>query len=51
MPYFSIFELKFESNIVIFEISTLRFVNVQNSAKKQKYLNLGIFGLEFKKLL
>ena len=40
--------------IVIFEISTLKFVYLQKFAKKQKCLNLqpdmsdlGIFGLEF----
>ena len=40
--------------IVIFEINTLKFVNLQNFTKKRKCLNLGpkihyfgIFGLEF----
>ena len=40
--------------IVIFEISTLKFVYLQNFAEKQKFLNLsqkvpylGIIGLEF----
>ena len=49
-----IFGLEFESNIVIFEISTLEFVYLQNFGRKQKCLNLEpkmpylrIFGLEF----
>ena len=44
----------FRKTIVIFEISTLKFVYLQHFAKKQKYLSsgpkmpyLGIFGLEF----
>ena len=50
-------ELEFENNIVIFEISTLEFVSLQNFAKKQKCLNLGtklclcLFGLEFQKTI
>ena len=54
MSHLGIFGLEFENNIVIFEISTLEFVKLQNFAKKQKCLNLGpkiphlgIFGLEF----
>ena len=54
MPALSILGLEFENNIVIFEISTLKFVQWQNFAGKQKYLNLepkmpylGNFGLEF----
>ena len=54
MPDLGIFGLEFENNIVIFEISTLQFVYLQNFTKKQKCLNLGrkmpylgIFGLEF----
>ena len=46
----------FKKTIAIFEISTLKFVYLQNFTKKQKCLNLGpkmlylgIFGLEFKK--
>ena len=42
--------------IVIFEISTLEFVELQTFEKKQKFLNLGpkmpylgIFWMEFKK--
>ena len=31
----------FKKNIVIFEISTLKFVYLQNFTKKQKCLNLG----------
>ena len=50
--------LEFENKIVILEISTLKFVKLQNFLKKEKNLNLGpkirylgIFGLDFKKLL
>ena len=63
MPYLGIFEKKciiwvflgknFKKTIVIFEISTLKFVYLTNFTKKQKCLNLGpempdlgIFGLE-----
>ena len=62
MPYLGIFDQKcyiwvflghnFKKTIVIFEISTLKFVYMQNFMKKQKCLNLGskmfeldIFGL------
>ena len=55
---FEIFELEFEKDIVIFEISTFQFVWWQNFLKKQTHLNLGlkmpylgIFGQEFKKKL
>ena len=48
------FRLEFENNFVIFEISTLQFVQLQNLVKNQKCLNLGskmlyldIFRLEF----
>ena len=44
----------FKKPFAIFEISTLKFVYLQNFTKKQRYLNLGpklpalcIFGLEF----
>ena len=47
-----------KKTIVIFEIRTLEFFNLQNFAKKQKCLNLGpkmpylgIFGLEFQKTI
>ena len=57
MPDLGIFGLEFENNIVIFEISTLEFVQLQNFAEKQKCLNLGpkmpylgIFGLQFQKI-
>ena len=50
---FGIFGQEFYKNIVRFEISTLKFVYLQNFTKKQKCLNLepkmpywGIFGLE-----
>ena len=53
MSYLGIFELEFEKNIVIFEISTLEFIKLRNCAEK-KSLNLrskmpylGFFGLEF----
>ena len=49
-----IFRLKFENNFVIFEISTLKFVQLKNLVENQKCLNLGskvlyldIFRLEF----
>ena len=69
MPYLGIFDQKcfisvflgktFRKTIYIFEISTLKFVYLQNFAKKpHKCLNvgpkmpyLGIFGLEFKKTI
>ena len=54
MPDLGILGLEFEKNIVIFEISTLKFVKLQNFAKKQKRLNLrpkmpylGIFSQEY----
>ena len=64
MSYLGIFDQKcfiwiilgknFKNTVVIFEISTLKFVYLQNFTKKKKYLNLepkipyfGIFGLEF----
>ena len=55
MPYMGTFGLEFQKPIVIFEISTLKFVKLQNFTKK-KCLNLGpempdlgILGLEFEK--
>ena len=49
-----IYGLEFQNNIVIFEISTLKLVCLQNFTKKQKFLTLGlkmfylcIFELEF----
>ena len=54
MPYLGIFGLEFENNIVMFEISTLEFFQLQNFVKKQKLLNLepkmpylGAFGQDF----
>ena len=54
MPYLGIFGVEFSKTIVIFEISTLKFVLLQNFTKKQKCLNLGpkmpylgILGVEF----
>ena len=42
MPYLGIFGQDFQKKtIVIFEISTLKFVYLQNFTKKQKFLNLG----------
>ena len=48
------FRVEFWKTIVVFEISTLKFVYLQNFVKKQKCLNLGpkmsylgIFGIEF----
>ena len=57
MPYLGIFRLEFENNIVIFEISTLEFAQVQNFVKKKqnclilgpKMPYLGVFGLEYSK--
>ena len=49
-----IFGKNLKKTIAIFEISTLKFVSLQNLTKKQKFLNLGpkmpnlgIFELEF----
>ena len=64
MPFFGIFDQEcligvflgknFENSIVMFEITTLKFVYLQNFTEKQKCLNLepkmpdfGSFGLEF----
>ena len=54
MPYLGVFGLEFKKTIVIFDISTLKFVYLQNFTKKQKCLNSGpkmpdlcIFGLKF----
>ena len=54
ISYLGILGRNFEKTIVIFEISTLKFVYFQNFTKKQKCLNLRpkmpdlcIFGLEF----
>ena len=66
MSYLGIFDQKcfiwiilgknFKNTVVIFEISTLKFVYLQNFTEEQKCLNLGpkmpdfgIFGLEFEK--
>ena len=38
MPYLGIFGLEFEKIILIFEISTLKFVWLQNFVKKQKWV-------------
>ena len=42
MPYLSMFWLKFENNTVIFEISSLEFVEFQNFVQKQKFLILKV---------
>ena len=42
MPDLGIFGLKFESNVLTFEISTLKLVQLQNFVKKLKCLNLGL---------
>ena len=54
MPYLAFLGKNFKKTIVIFEISTLKFVYLQNFTEKQRCLNLepkmpdlGIFGLEF----
>ena len=41
MPDFGIFGREFENNFLICEISTLKFVSLQNFVKKRKCLNLG----------
>ena len=41
MPDLSILGQTVENNIVMFEISNLEFVKLQNFAKKQKWLHLG----------
>ena len=40
MPYLSTFGLEFKMFIVIFEISSLEFVLLENFKEKQKRLNL-----------
>ena len=54
MPYLDIFGINFRKAIAIFEISTFKFVYLQNFPKKKICLNsgpkvpdLGIFGLKF----
>ena len=51
MPDLCIFALESENNIVIFEISTLEFAELQTFAKKQKCLILVFLGENFRKLL
>ena len=58
MPYLGILGLEFQKIIVIFEMSTLQFVKLQNFVKKRKCLNLGpkmpylgILGIEFQKTI
>ena len=41
MPYLGLFEREFSQTIVIFEINTLKFVNLQNFPKKNKSLKFG----------
>ena len=41
IPYLDIFGQEFLKNYVIFEISTLKFVYLQNFTEKQKCQNLG----------
>ena len=41
MPYLGIFELKFEKAFVIFQISTFKFIKIQNFMLKKTKLNLG----------
>ena len=55
MPYLSILMLEFKNDIVIFKISTIEFLKLQNFVKKRKSLifgpkmpYLGILMLEFK---
>ena len=43
IPYLSFFFwLEFENAIAIFEISTLKFVELHDFTKKQKSLNMGL---------
>ena len=58
MSYLGIFELEFQNNIVMLEISTLEFVSQKSYSKKQNRLYLGpkmpylgIFRLDIKKPL
>ena len=58
MPYLDIFGLEFQRPTVIFEITILEFVLLQNFAKQQKCRNLGlkmpylgILGRNFKKAI
>ena len=41
MPCFGIFRLEFETTVVTYEISTFKFVYLQNFTKKQKEPNFG----------
>ena len=41
MPYLGNLGLKFQKNIVIFEINTLKFGKLRISVRKLKCLNLG----------
>ena len=41
MPYLGIFGLEFKNGIVKFQISTLKFVQLQNFVKKLNFPNLG----------
>ena len=56
LKFGTIFGLEVENYIVIFEISTLEFVCLQNLVKKCQNVGprmpyLGIFGLEFQKAI
>ena len=58
MLYLGIVGLEFRKIIVIFEISTFEFSQLQNFVKEKKFLNLGpkisylgVFGLELKEKL
>ena len=42
MPYLSIFRVYFEKAIVVFEISTFKFVKMQSSMKNKRTSNLGV---------
>ena len=53
MAYLSIFGLEFSKPLAVFEITTLKFVQLRNFAKREKCLNLepkmtymGIFQVE-----
>ena len=55
--YIGYFGLEFQKTDVIFEISTLEFVNMQRFIQKQKIFKIGtkiphvgIFGLQFNKI-
>ena len=58
MPYVGIFGLELGNNMIMFEMNTLEFVQVQSFVKKHKMpkfgtknVLFGFFGLEFQKAI